>query len=267
MVSKIKIVILTSKSLRHKYIANRLAEVFDVELIVTENKSPKIEDTSNLNNDDELFIKNHFLLRAKSEDKYFGGYKNFPLTSKIEKVPHGEINSEAVFTKIKSINPDRIILFGTSIIKKPLISYFNDKIINLHLGLSPYYKGSATNIFPIYFKDIAGIGATIHIATQKVDEGPILHQLRPKLLGYETIHDIGNKVIKKAGEVLPIIIRQHFKRLILGKIQKDKGIVCKISDLSVSVLREVYKNIEDGLVLDSVNQEELFKQKPIIECL
>ena len=194
-----KVVLLTSDSLRHKYIAHCLNEQLDLALIVTEEKSPAIESTDSLNESDAQFVDEHFKGRAASEQHYFGEYINFPDKVVHKEVKHGAINSDAVYELICNYEPDRIILFGTSIIKNPLLSAFDHKIINLHLGLSPYFKGSATNLFPIYHKQLECIGATIHVATAKVDEGPILHQLRPDITLGDTIHDIGNKVIFKVG--------------------------------------------------------------------
>jgi hypothetical protein len=46
------------------------------------------------------------------------------------------------------MSPDLIISYGCSIIKRPLIEYFDKKFINIHLGLSPYYKEGGTNFWP-----------------------------------------------------------------------------------------------------------------------
>ena len=39
------------------------------------------------------------------------------------------------------------MVYGTTIIKGDLIRIFEKRIINLHLGLSPYYRGAGTNFF------------------------------------------------------------------------------------------------------------------------
>lgn len=265
MVSKSKLVLLTSTSFRHKYIANQLAIYFNLELVITEEKSPKIENVTNLNNKDATFLNNHFENRSLNEQKYFGEHLSFNKSINVINISHGLINSVDIFNKIKKINPDRIILFGTSIIKNPILDFFQKKIINLHLGLSPYYKGSATNLFPIKYNEIDCIGATIHIATLKVDQGPILHQLRPELNGEETIHDLGNKVILKSGKILPLVIGKHIDDELKGTIQKNSGRICKIKDLDITTLQEIYNKIKNGIISDYLkNKKNVLK--PIIEA-
>ncbi len=264
MVSKSKLVLLTSTSFRHKYIANQLAKCFNLALVITEEKSSKIESLDNLNNEESIFLNNHFKNRLLNEQKYFGDNLDFNKDINVVKVPHKSINSIETFKRIKKVNPDRIILFGTSIIKEPILSFFKGNIINLHLGLSPYYKGSATNLFPIKYNELDCIGATIHIATPKVDQGPILHQLRPDINGDEKIHDLGNKVILKSGIILPLVIRKNIDGEINGKTQIGKGRICKISDLNINVLKDVYKKIELGIVSDFLKNKKR-TLKPIIE--
>jgi folate-dependent phosphoribosylglycinamide formyltransferase PurN len=248
MVQKDSLVLLTSTSYRHKYIANELNKSFNLEYVFVEEKSSKIESDLGLSIEDSKFLKNHFFEREKNEIKHFGRSEGFNNNFKLIKVNHGQINSDYVFDQLKSINPKRIILFGTSIIKSPIIDFFSGKIINLHLGLSPYYKGSATNLFPIKYKELECIGATIHIATSKVDEGPILHQLRPDLELNDSLHDIGNKVILRAGKILPIIIQKHIEGKIIGLQQQYEGRLCKIKDLNILVLKEIYDTFEKGLL-------------------
>lgn len=268
MVSKIKIVLLTSDSYRHQYIAHQLAKHFELSLIVTEKKSPQIENTQDLREEDAEFVKKHFQWRVDRERFYFKEFITFPEDSQLLEVTHGQINSDEVFLAIKEKNPSVIVLFGTSIIKNPLMDFYKGKIINLHLGLSPYYKGSATNLFPILYKEFEAIGATIHIATEKVDDGPILHQLRPIIETTDNLHDIGNKVILQAGIDLPLVIERWSQGYIKGEIIQGSGIICRIKDLSISVLRNIYDNMQtDILQAYQLQEQKRCLLKPIVQNL
>jgi len=228
-----KIVFLTSDSLRHKYIAHQLSKCFDLKLIITEKKSLKIEDTTELIEEEAVFTKKHFQARLESEYSFFSNYNDFPSDVNRINLEHGKINTQEVYEMITSVNPDRIILFGTSIIKDPLLQKYEDKIINLHLGLSPYYKGSATNLFPIAYNELSCIGATIHVANAKVDQGPVLHQLRPVCELSDSLHDLGNKVIYQAGKDLLPVIQHHIDDSLIGTIQTQKGKVFRLKDVTV----------------------------------
>ena len=259
-----KIVLLTSDSLRHKYIAASLAKEFDMGLVLTEQKSPAIEDTSNYGKKDAEFLERHFEARAAAEKNFFGDYEDIFEALPLTEVAHGKINSKEVFNLIQKTDPDLLILFGTSIIKDPLLTAYRNRIINLHLGLSPYYKGSATNLYPYLFDEPECIGATIHLATEKVDDGGILHQFRPELQKEDSIHDIGNKVIQKAGLVLPKIIRNYAEGKVKPVTQKGSGRLCRNKDVTAYVIREIYKNFEQGMISRYLkNKEKRDLKKPI----
>jgi len=261
-----KIVLLTSDSLRHKFIAYEISKQLDLKLIVIEAKSAKIQDTSELNKEDTEFISAHFEARNKSENLFFGDYKEFLEEIPLLSIPHGNINSIEVKKAIDKLTPDLIVLFGTSIIKEPLLGKYAGRIINLHLGLSPYYKGSATNLFPYYFQEPECVGATIHLATAKVDQGSILHQLRPDIEINDDLHSIGNRTILKAGEMLPKLLESYTSEKIFPKIQSSSGRICRNNDLTPTVLRTIYENFEKGMIPEYL-QIKKFRdgEKPIVE--
>lgn len=239
----------------------------DLQLIISEEKAASIENTDEVNEADARFIKDHFKSRSASEEKFFGntGFSESVLQIKLR---HQEINSELVLGMLKEIQPDIIVLFGTSIIKDPILNAFPNKIINLHLGLSPYYKGSATNLFPLLYGQPQCMGATIHIAEKKVDSGKILHQLRPDISEDDNIHDAGNKVIKKVGEFLPETLELYFQGKIIPEVQKNMGRVCRISDLTPDKLRTIYDNLESGIFSEYLKEKEKIDKKyPIISNL
>jgi folate-dependent phosphoribosylglycinamide formyltransferase PurN len=261
-----KVVLLTSDSLRHKFIASELSKQLDLQLIVIEAKSDKIQDTSGLNREDAEFISAHFEARNKSELFFFGRHKDFPKEIPKLRVPHGEINSTLVSDTIDKKAPENIVLFGTSIIKEPLLSKYSGKIINLHLGLSPYYKGSGTNLFPFYHNQPECVGATIHLATAKVDQGSILQQLRPNIDVKDDLHSIGNKTILKAGQILPKILIEFKKGNIIPQIQATTGRLCMVKDLTPTVLRTVYKNFEKDMIIEYLQCKKIRdSEKPIFE--
>jgi folate-dependent phosphoribosylglycinamide formyltransferase PurN len=261
-----KLVLLTSDSLRHKFIAREISEQFDLKLIVIEAKSVKIQETSDLNKEDAEFILAHFEARNKCETSFFGGFKKFPEEIPQRRIPHGYINSREVNDSIAKIKPDLIILFGTSIIKEPLLGNYSGKIINLHLGLSPYYKGSATNLYPYFYNEPECIGVTIHLATARVDQGSILHQVRPNIDITDDLHSIGNKTILKAGKILPRILISYAKGKILPKTQTSTGRVCRINDLTPVMLRSIYDNFEKDMIKNYLENKKLRdKEKPIVE--
>ncbi|MCP9198304.1 hypothetical protein MKO06_00180 [Gramella sp. GC03-9] len=262
-----KTVLLTSTSYRHRYIGRCLQKHTDLKLVVTEAKSSRISETNSLTEEEALFQKQHFQNREEAEIEFFG-QEELPSEILQLKLPHGEINSELTLEVLKDISPDYILLFGTSIIQKKLLDTFPNQFINLHLGLSPWYKGSATNLFPLIDGRPEFVGATFHLATTMVDAGAILHQFRPELKKDMGLHEIGNAVIEQAGEIFPKVLDKYNTGKIIPQKQKDSGIICRIKDLNIDKLRKAYKNFEKGMLVDYLNNKSLIdRDYPIISNL
>ncbi|SDR69351.1 formyltransferase family protein [Christiangramia echinicola] len=257
--------LLTSNSLRHKYLAQMLANESNLELIITEKKSPRITATDQYSTTDASFIKKHFTLRQQAEEKYFGDFNEFPSTSEIIKAEHAAINSSKIRKILIQADPDYIILFGTSIIGNDLLEDFPSRIINFHLGLSPYYKGSATNLFPYFYNEPECIGGTFHLASAKVDQGNILKQFRPYIYEDDDLHDIGNKVILQGGKLIPQILQKYAQDKIKPVKQESTGKVFRNKDLDPEKLRNIYLNFKTGMISEYLCKKKLRdKEKPII---
>ena len=77
--------------------------------------------------------------------------------TKFYSIRAGDINSEKVKNIITSNNADIIAVYGTSLLNNTILNN-NKKFVNIHLGLSPYYKGMACTLwkyisYPFYNKE------------------------------------------------------------------------------------------------------------------
>lgn len=261
------IALFTSNHIRHKFIANKLAENLDVSLIVAEEKSEKIEDTSQLDKEDAEVMESHFKARSNSEKKFFKAYTHFPEDVAVKSIEFGSLNSDSILQALEDYKIDFLVLFGSSIIKDKLLQRFPDKVINMHLGLSPYYKGSGTNFFPAYHNEFSCIGATIHLATSKVDAGDILHQFRlDSVKEKDSLHDLGNRIIELGGSLFPKVIKSYIKGELLPQKQRsDRGSkTFKLKDFTVPVLRKTYKNYKSFFDDYRLNKTTLDQNYPIV---
>lgn len=260
-----KIVIITGPALRHKYFVNTLGKYYEVVGVVSEEKRPN-QDSEDKEESD--LLQEHFFFRNQAENKYFEPNQEFNGNYEILKVSYGETNSLAVFEWVKKKEAEYIILFGSSIIKPPLLEFYNGKIINIHLGLSPYYRGSGTNFWPLVNNEPECVGATIHLAILKVDAGSILAQARPENLTLnDNSHDIGCKAIIAGTKKMAECIEKYKKKEIIPKQQIiSRGSVYKRSDFSANAVRIMQENFRNGMILNYLKhkfeRDALF---PIIE--
>jgi folate-dependent phosphoribosylglycinamide formyltransferase PurN len=177
----------------------------------------------------------------------------------------GEINSSTVYTWITSQQPDLIVLYGTGIVKAPLLDTFPGRVINLHLGLSPYYRGAGTNFWPLVYREPECVGSTLHIAAAKVDAGAILAQVRPIARAADRAHDLGTKALIAAVNILPDVIALYARDALVSCEQNLKiGRVFKRHDFNAAAVRQMWENLAAGMMPTFVSSvEERISRFPI----
>jgi len=86
------------------------------------------------------------------------------------------INSPETITILKKINPDLVIISGTSIIKPSVINSIISPFVNVHCGITPAYRGVHGAYWALSRNDSDNVGVTIHLVNSGIDTGPILAQ-------------------------------------------------------------------------------------------
>lgn len=261
-----KIVLITSDALRHNYIAWCLSKQHDVVLRVAQAKSPSYDQSSKYEGEESKLISDHFEARGLSERSFFEEYEAF--SGKTLTISHRELNTDATLVAIAEEAPEAIVLFGCGIVNERLLSTFDKKVVNIHLGLSPYYRGSGTNFWPLYYQEPECIGATIHLASAEVDAGDILCQVRPATYTEsDTIHSLGNKTIHEAGQRIGDVLERYLKAELQGvKQPKDDNEAFKKKDFNPAVLRKVIETLPDTMHDFIQDMPARLASKPIVEC-
>jgi len=241
-----RLLIMTSNSLRHNYLVNALSRHYEVVGVLSEGKGKYYADSAN----ESILVREHLEGFNQTEAKYFASGQDIKIAKRLVLIiPRGELNSASAFDFVRKHRPDYIILFGTGLLKDPILSEFGKRIINLHLGLSPYYRGSATNFWPLVNNEPECVGATIHLASKEVDAGEILSQVRPDIELSDTCHDIGCKAIVAGVARLIDCIWRYQQGLMLPIAQQSTvGKTFKKSDFKENALRILSRNFEQGMI-------------------
>lgn len=162
----------------------------------------------------------------------------------------GELNTAGTLRFLESRGVDAVLVFGTNLIKRPLLDQFAGRIINLHLGLSPYYRGTATNFYPLLNDEPEYVGATIHLIDAGIDSGPIIHHARPEIVAGDGPHTIGCKAILAGLEKL----RQAAEELAQGRLRAvtqwpaSSPRVYRRKDFHPRHVVELYEKLAGGLI-------------------
>ena len=247
----IPVAVLTSNSLRHQYFALRISQEFSVVRIYAEEKefNPR---SAGKTSEDLSILEDWFNRRDLSEREFF---LNSELSSlRLNHIKPGQINSDEVIEDIESCGAKFIAVFGSSIIRQPLIGAFQNRIVNMHLGLSPYYRGSGTNFWPFFDSKLEYVGTTIHLIEAGVDSGPIIHQCRPTIEEFDSPHTIGCKAILMGTELMIKSIEDIANskgELVTQTLTEGK--VVKRRDFNAASVRKVCELVDQGLISNYAN--------------
>jgi methionyl-tRNA formyltransferase len=240
-------VVLTSNQPRHAHLARTVARAFDLALVIREEKGAYYA-TQRVQSP---FVVEHFTRLATTERAYFSD-AGWPDTELID-CPKTAVNEDGQIRAAAAVQPDIVFLFGTSILADEWLSRFHDRIVNLHLGLSPYYRGSATLFWPVARQEIECVGATIHLAERRVDAGRILARVKPRLTVGDTYYDISHKTIRDAIDALPGVAQRYLAGSLVPTPQDiSQSLVFRQRDFTEADLRQALAVIGDGLTADQI---------------
>lgn len=110
-----------------------------------------------------------------TEEKFFADKQPNPPTDwPWHEVP--DINAPAVVEAVRALSPEALCVFGSSILRRPLIEIPRLGVLNMHTGLLPQYRGAKSEFWALANSDFANVGVTVHLIDEGVDTGQILQQ-------------------------------------------------------------------------------------------
>ena len=262
--------IFTGNHRRHLSMFSEITHAFDEVMMVVMEREDMIpvpgEDLDP--HDRDNFVK-HFKNRDFTEKKFFGDldFGDFD-TENLVRVQIDSLHSELVLQKVKEFDADIAFVFGTGLILGNLLKALPENKINIHLGLSPWYRGAATLFWPFYFLQPQFAGVTFHQIIPAADAGEIIHQCVAALEAGDSIHDVAAKAVLKANSDLKRII-EHFKTEsgFYGYPQKTSGRLWLNKDFKAKHLRINYDLFGDRMV-DAYLSGSLGDEQPkLISCI
>ena len=241
----LKIVLLTSNSIRHKFVANSLKKDNEVLVISESRKSTTLNDK-----DSSTKINAHFNQRNNTEKEIFADNDDFH--TEFVSIDYGQVNTSEIFKRVKLFDPHLIIAFGSSIIKEPLLSLLpKGHFLNVHLGIAPYYRGSGTNFWPFVNNELEYVGSTILHIDPGIDTGDIITHVTPKIELGDDVHKLGCKVIQESVITLQKIIDivkdgKELPRTKQWVVDNEK--YYKNKDFNEPILLKYKDNLKTGIV-------------------
>lgn len=178
-----KITLITSNQIRHKYLINLLSSVCDKLYVLQEFVTMNQNVVPSYYHGTKI-MRDYFIKVSEAQIKIFGKPNIDHLTNQdtFLKMPMGDLNKYSIKSLSSFLESDIYIVFGSSYIKGELADFLvKKKAINIHAGVSPYYKGANCNFWALFDGNPHLVGTTVHLLTKSLDDGPILFHAMSKL--------------------------------------------------------------------------------------
>lgn len=121
------------------------------------------------------------------------------------------INSQGSINTIQSLEPDVIVLAGTKILSKSFLCSFNCPVINVHVGITPKYRGVHGGYWALANGDPDNFGVTVHLVDRGIDTGKVLKYARVNIENKDSFVTYGLKQLKIGVEAMADVLEKFIK--------------------------------------------------------
>lgn len=188
----------------------------------------------------------HLSARSQFELDYFGELIGEYSGINAQRV--SDINSAEAVAAARDLNPDLIVVFGTPILRNAWIHAFSGSLLGIHLGLSPYFRGSGTNIWPLSQGLPEAIGFTLMQLDAGVDTGQVIHQRRAEFVLGDSVHSVNCRLLQLMFKDISNLAGFPEKLARAKPQSREIGFLIKRDFMSEEALRRVYRNFSSGMV-------------------
>ena len=121
--------------------------------------------------------------------------------------------------------------------------------LNMHTGISPYYRGSDCTFWPLHNRELHMLGATVHECTKEVDGGRIFGTIRPQLNPDDGVFSVFARCVMAGADLYVRKVRELVEHGLDGASQDlSIGTEYKAYMRGLRAEWKVRRNIRAGLI-------------------
>jgi len=158
------------------------------------------------------------------------------------------INDAEVIERVRSLKPDYIAVFGTSLIRAPLLGLAGSGMLNLHGGLSPDYRGADCTFWSLFNGEPDRVGCTLHFINEGIDTGALVAHVCPEVRDGDDELTLFWRAVRSAADVYVEAIERLQRGEPLGRPQSGRGKLYQVKDRTWAAEREFARRLPDGVV-------------------
>jgi folate-dependent phosphoribosylglycinamide formyltransferase PurN len=256
--SSLRTLILCGSSPRHVYVANRLCRASTPVAIVQERgmtwtsaKIRKALKPGTLGRKIGRWLRDRRRYAGGGEARFFFGDSQPTLHRADLLMEASNINDATVVELAEHLQPDVIAVFGTSLIRGPLLRMGRLGIFNLHGGLSPQYRGADCTFWALYNGEPEMVGCTLHRIDAGIDTGTLIAHVCPEVREGDGELTLFWRGVRDSAEAYAELLQRLELGECLGRKQQEKGTLYQVRQRGLRQERELERRVRAGL-LDGV---------------
>lgn len=251
----LSLLILCGRSPRHLYVANRLCEGARPVAIVQEaGRQWSTQNVVRTLHRGGLWRKAWRLLRERhrairdAEARFFFGTQPVRLARPdlLFEVPY--INHPDVAALADRLQPDVVAVFGTSLIRGPLLRCGRLGAFNLHGGLSPRYRGADCTFWALYNGEPDQVGCTLHRIDEGIDTGALVAHICPEIGEGDDELTLFWRAVCDSADVYVELLERLSRGERVGQPQLEKGRLYQLKDRTWQAELQLAARMRNGLL-------------------
>lgn len=151
---------------------------------------------------------------------------------------------------IQAREPDVIAVCGASIMRSELLAIPRHGVLNLHGGLSQFYRGLFTTDWAVHNREPECIGATVHYVSEGVDDGDVVYQGRPSIAPGDNPNTLYEKVVKLGVNMMTQAIRDIERSECRSTKLTSKGQLYLNTMFDIRAKRATWQQIRSGVLAE-----------------
>ncbi len=256
--SALSVMILCGSGPRHLYVANQLIQAGGVVAVVQEVGSrPTLKKLLRLLFKPSLLLQKIWRSRRdrrlrlhEREARFFFGDQPPKLVWDGELLAAQYINHPDVVALAARLRPDLICVFGTSLIREPLLSAAGWAMINLHGGLSPHYRGADCTFWAFYNQEPEQAGCTLHFIDPGIDTGKLIAHVRPEIRPDDDDNLVFWRGVRESAVLMAELSRRMGSGERFGVMQAERGRLYQVKERDWQAQRRLDFLLREGLLRD-----------------
>ncbi len=254
------ITVFTSNQPRHISLIENLSQIADEVYAIVECRTVFPGEIADFFRASDIMQK-YFGRVISAEKEVFGSPRFLSRNVNALLIKGGDLNRLQYKILEPALKSDRYIIFGSSYIKGELLDFLvSNRAYNIHMGVSPYYRGSSCNFWAAYDGNLDYVGATIHLLSTGLDSGHMFFHAFPGETSDPFL--LGMKAVKSAHDGLIEYLKS-------GKLQKMEGVpqdrklekrYSRNSDFTDIVAEQYLNNLPDtNRIKEKIRNRDLSK--------